>query len=172
MKRRTIRKTILLYPRSWRQRYGAELEDVAFEANTKGDRPAPGLIFDLIRGAAAQRLRAWPLQPAAATLGVLALVATVAMSASGSHGLGDVATRPRGARSATSRNADAQGTSGRSLSRAKPVGTGAPGTIMVQLDPVTGKVLAVAGAPARVIMNPQTGSVMSITHRLPGGGSA
>jgi protein-S-isoprenylcysteine O-methyltransferase Ste14 len=71
------RRLLALYPRCWRERYGAELADLAAELVAAGDTTPLRAVFDLLAGAGVERCRA------AASRAVLVPAVTAAAVAGG-----------------------------------------------------------------------------------------
>jgi hypothetical protein len=166
MMRRTIQAAIALYPRQWRQKYGPDLEQLALEVDERRDSSPTALIFDLVRGAAAQRFRRWRRSPAIP----LVFAGLVAIATVGTLGLPPATTNPPRAASKSLQNSGTQGTPTRTGSTAPPRTPSAlQHGIIVRLNPTTDAVLSVTGAPAHVVMNPQTGMVLSIAHQTASG---
>lgn len=73
------RRLLALYPRCWRDRYGAEVADLADELIAAGDTTPPRAVLDLVAGAGAERWRVIAsravLVPAAAAGAVAAGIA-------------------------------------------------------------------------------------------------
>jgi len=155
--RRAIRTVIALYPRRWRERYGLELENLTRDAIDHGDSSPTRVLLNLARGAGTQRLLALRAHPATATAPVAAAIVFGAILVTA--GLGHPAN-------------------GRGPTKQPTVSTthGAPapqrraaypqlrptGSITVTIDPATGAVFSIQGAPTRVILDPRTGETLSV----------
>ena len=80
-----VRMLISLYPRRWRRRYGAELEQLVVEMDANRDRSRMSLAAGLVASAGVERLRWLGTTGTAAIVGVVALammIVTLATSSS------------------------------------------------------------------------------------------
>jgi hypothetical protein len=85
MSRRLLRMLVGLYPRRWRRRYGAELEELVTELAANRDRKRVRLAAGLIANAGVERIRGLGAWGAAATIVVAALITTTAVLTTPSH---------------------------------------------------------------------------------------
>jgi hypothetical protein len=79
MSRRLVRWPLALYPRAWRNRYGAEVADLTYELVGGGETTALRAALNLIAGAAVERRRTLIASAGAA----LASAAAAAITATG-----------------------------------------------------------------------------------------
>ena len=85
MSRRLLRMLVGLYPRRWRRRYGAELEELVTELAANRDRKRVRLAAGLIANAGVERIRGLGAWGAAAIIVVAALITTTAVLTTPSH---------------------------------------------------------------------------------------
>jgi hypothetical protein len=76
---RLLRAVLALYPRAFRRRYGAEVQDLVNDLEAAGDRSRLRLVSGLLISAAEEQLRA-ARQPARLTMATLLAVAAVGMT--------------------------------------------------------------------------------------------
>jgi hypothetical protein len=143
MSRRWVRILIALYPRRWRRRYGAELQQLISEINAERPQSRLALAADLLTAAAAQRIPRLGLRSASAVLLIAAaLGVTVALLASRSPLRLTAAARP-------SRSLAAQIAALRTQVEYSICTTATPGTTIkaVLIDPASGRVVAELARP-------------------------
>jgi hypothetical protein len=105
MSRRVPRWLLVLYPRAWRQRYGAEVASLSDELISAGETTWPRAVLNLAAGAAAERGRTVASPRGAMVAGAAAVVAVVTgvglAAADGAPGAGAVAVNITAARVAS-----------------------------------------------------------------------
>ncbi len=158
MSRRAIRAAIALYPRQWRKRYGTELEDLTLDAIGHGHSTSAVILVDLMRGAVTQRLLAVRGHPATVPVVAALAIGTLAISQLSHPGAAPVSTWQPAI------TAPAQPPSSRLSTFAL---TRFIGSITVTVAPISGAAVSVRGAPADVVINPQSGQTLSISQRSP-----
>ncbi len=78
MSRRSLTEWILLiYPKTWRDRYGDEVRDLMAEVTEKGEFSTLRLIAGLTLGAVTQQVRSWSWRPLAVSGSAVAFAATL-----------------------------------------------------------------------------------------------
>jgi hypothetical protein len=141
MRGRLLRAIFLIYPRTWRERYGDEVGELTDELAATNQTPSWRLALGLVLSALVERARSWrPRQWIAYTSACVVLVAIVLVS------LSTTASRPT--------HTSARVTSVHEVRR------------VVVLNPGTGNVVsstkvAFAQVKCIVTLNPKTGAVLS-----------
>ena len=95
MNRQLLRLLLALYPRDWRQRYGAEVTDLAEDLVRSGQRTSWRSAFDLLAGAVSTRAHAVASAPAAVIATVVTAASATALFVAGyRHGNATGSVKP------------------------------------------------------------------------------
>lgn len=163
MRALVVRLAILSYPRRWRRRYGHEVEDLTIavlnqpQPQTKRIR----ILLDLVFHGADERLRRADT-PVAKT----ALTSTSAMVAGMfalASGLASDSVLAPNVQVAASIHLGAQ-VSLRHINGPRPTSPIAPGRIVVVVQNRGNARVSVTGAPSAVVINTESGRVVSVTR--------
>jgi hypothetical protein len=153
MRRAAIRAVIALYPRRWRLRYGPELQELAIELDDHGALSFGRVVMNLLITAATLHadavVRHRVLAPLTAALAFAVLIVVVTVIRTDLMPAEKPVTEPHvlflGQRIVR-------------LGFGKEV-------ITLTLNPKNGAVSSVTGAPASLLLNPNTGQLIGVTRR-------